>query len=68
MSNRSRLEIIVHIGQYNRGMGIIRKNFEIFYSHAFSKIYLDIEIPDFEAKSENIFGGFISIYDKMNEN
>ena len=33
--------------------------------HAFSKIYLNIKMSDFEVKHENILAGFISMHDKI---
>ena len=37
---------------------------QVIAIHAFHKIYLNIKMPDFEAKKENILVGFLSIHDR----
>ena len=37
---------------------------QVFAMHAFHKIYLNIKMPDFEVKNENILVDFFSIHDR----
>ena len=37
---------------------------QVIAIHAFHKIYMNIKMPDFEVKNENILVSFLSIHDR----
>ena len=56
------LNLCTSISQYDKMLKYIVKAI-----HAFPKIYLSVEMSDFEAENENILASFMSIYDKIYE-